>query len=198
MRDKANNLFSLAFMFASWAFALQVLIYRGASYVNEVSAHEIEHRAEREFMRPEWLNDKFQVRFDEVEIFINDEQDSGGGMCYINRWGEVYINWGLDDKWTALVIGKDCMAHEVGHWVDRQNGYPSGTEEFQRAIDLAARMDWGIDHFPCITGKVCEDDEWGGYGEIYADLFERKSIGDIPAILWDWYLPYYPVGEESL
>ena len=177
-------------MFASWAFALQMLIYRGASN-DGVSSQEIEYDAEREFMRPEWLNDKFQAYYDEVEIFINDEVSEPNGACYVNRFGEIYINWDLDERWRALRAGKWCMAHEVGHWIDRQNGYPSGTEEFQEAIDLAARMDWQIARFSCITGKPCEDGEWGGYGEIYADLFERESIGDIPAILWDWYLPYY-------
>jgi len=190
-KERVASLYSWAFMFASWAFALQMLIYRG-SLANVVSSQEIEYDAEREFMRPEWLNDKFQAHYDEVEIFINDEFSEDDGMCYIINWaGEIYINWGLDERWSALVVGKDCMAHEVGHWIDRQNGYPSGTEEFQEAIDLAARMDWQIARFSCITGKPCEDGEWGGYGEIYADLFERESIGDIPAILWDWYLPYY-------
>lgn len=153
--------------------------------------HEISIDAEREFMRPEWLNDNFQSYYDDVEIFINDEHIVDGGACYINQFGQVYINWGLEEKWIALGVGKDCVAHETGHWIDRETGFPSQTEEFQEAIDLAARMDWQIAHFPCITGKPCEDGEWGGYGEIYADLFERQSIGDIPAILWDWYLPYY-------
>lgn len=189
-KERVYSLYSLAFLFASWAFFLQTLIYRGASF-NEVSSQEIEHNAEREFMRPEWLNDKFQAHYDEVEVFINDEHIEVGGMCYINRFGEVHINWDLDKRWTALLVGKDCMAHEVGHWVNQQNGYPSETEEFQTAIDLAAIMDSHISWFPCISGKPCEDGEWGGYGEIYADLFKRESIGDIPAILWDWYLPYY-------
>ena len=177
-------------MFASWAFALQMLINRGAPFEG-VDSQEIEYNAEREFMRPEWLNDNFQTYYDDVEVFINDEFQEETGACYINRWGEIYINWDLEERWTALVVGKSCMAHEVGHWVDRQNDYPSQTPEFQEAIDLAARMDWQIDHFSCITGKPCQDGEWGGYGEIYADLFKRESIGDIPAILWDWYLPYY-------
>lgn len=153
--------------------------------------HVLALDSELEFMRPEWLNDNFQTYYDDVDIIINDERIESGGMCYINRFGQVYINWDLDERWTALVVGKECMAHEVGHWVNRQNGYPSETEEFQEAIDLAARMDWQIAHFSCISEKPCEDGEWGGYGEIYADLFERESIGDIPAILWDWYLPYY-------
>lgn len=189
-KERVYSLYSWAFLFASWAFFFQVLINRGA-YVNVVSAQEIEYDAEREFMRPEWLNDKFQAYYDEVEILINDERDESGGMCYVTRLGKVYINWGLEERWSALVVGKSCMAHEVGHWVDRQNDYPSSTTEFQEAIDLAARMDWQIAHFSCITGKPCEDGEWGGYREIYADLFERESIGDIPAVLWDWYLPYY-------
>lgn len=155
-------------------------------------AHEIlDINAEREFMRPEWLNAKFQTYYDDVEIFINEERIENGGACYINALGEVYINWGLEERWTALSVGKDCMAHEVGHWVDQKNGFPSQTDEFHEAIDLASRMDWQIANFPCITGKSCENGEWGGYGEIYADLFERQSIGEIPAILWDWYLPYY-------
>jgi len=154
-------------------------------------AHELTAVSEREFMRPEWLNDNFQFYYDDVEILINEERHEQGGACYINRFGEVHINWGLEDRWTALIAGKRCMAHEVGHWVDQQNDSPSQTLEFQEAIDLAARMDWQIAHFSCITGKSCQDGEWGGYGEMYADLFERKSITDIPAILWDWYLPYY-------
>jgi hypothetical protein len=191
MSEKAKNLYSFAFMFASWAFALQVQINRGAPFNSEIKAHEIEYSAEREFLRPEWLNDEFQAYYDEVEIFINYEYLETGGMCYITRFGDVYINWGLEKRWSALVVGKACMAHEVGHWIDRQNDSLSQTTEFQEAIDLAARMDWGIDHFPCISGKPCQDGEWGGYGEIYADLFERESITDIPAILWDWYLLYY-------
>ena len=177
-------------MFASMAFFLQVLINRGAPF-EEVSSQEIEYNAEREFMRPEWLNDNFQTYYDDVEIFINDEVNEDTGACYINRWGEIHINWDLDERWMSLRTGKWCMAHEVGHWVDRQNDYPSQTTEFQEAINLAARMDWQIDRFPCITGKPCQNGEWGGYGEIYAALFKRESIADIPAILWDWYLPYY-------
>jgi len=156
-----------------------------------LQTHGLTTVSEREFMRPEWLNDNFQSYYDDVEIFINDAHIVGEGACYINSLGEVYINWDLDERWRAILFGKDCTAHETGHWVDRQNGYPSGTEEFRTAIDLAARMDWQIAHFPCIIGKPCRDGEWGGYGEIHADLFVRKSITDIPAILWDWYLPYY-------
>ena len=173
-----------------FALASQVGHFLGTKTRN-LNTHELEKDAEREFMRPDWLNDNFQAYYEDVEILINDEHNKQGGMCYINHFGEVYINWGLEERWTALAVGKDCMAHEVGHWVDRQNGFPSKTDEFQNAIDLAARMDWQIANFSCITGKPCEDGEWGGYGEIHADLFARKAIGDIPAILWDWYLPYY-------
>lgn len=188
MRKLEGLLWDCFFLIAMFAMATEVGSYLGRPrrQTNEASID-----AEREFMRPEWLNDNFQSYYDDVEIFINDEHVVDAGACYINRLGEVYINWDLDERWKALLLGKNCTAHEVGHWVDRQNGYPSETEEFREAIDLAARMDWQIAHFPCITGKPCEDEKWGGYGEIYADLFERESIGDIPAILWDWYLPYY-------
>ena len=188
MRRIEQFLWDCFYTIAMLALTTQIGLFLigGLRQTNEIKANE-----EREFMRPEWLNDNFQSYYDDVEIFINDDHNKQGGMCYIAPLGEVYINWGLEERWTALAVGKECMAHEVGHWVDRQNGFPSGTDEFHYAIDLAARMDWQIANFPCITGKSCFNGEWGGYAEIYADLFHRQSIGEIPAILWDWYLPYY-------
>lgn len=196
MKKLENFLWTWFFYIAAAAFAIQIGFGISGGFGTS-QAHELETDLEREFMRPDWLNDNFQVYYDDLEIYINDEHNPDGGMCYINQIGQVYINWELEERWTALAVGKDCMAHETGHWVDRQNGFPSLTEEFRTAIDLSAKIDAGIAGFPCITGKVCLDGEWGGYSEIYADLFERESIGDIPAILWDWYLPYYRVGGET-
>ncbi len=195
MKTLETVLWNVFFCLTSLALITQtavVILHRDIPPVSKLNTD-----LEREFMRPDWLNDNFQYYYDDVEIFINDEHLAGGGMCYITQSGEVYINWGLEERWTALTAGKSCMAHETGHWVDFNTGHPSETEEFHRAIDLAARMDSGIRCFPCVC-EQCEEGEWGGYKEIYADLFQRESIGDIPAILWDWYLPYYLVGEESL
>ena len=155
---------------------------------------------ELEFLRPEWLNANFQHMLDEVDVFIG-EDECGGAQCCITRLGDIYVNtFGPVDRWTGLKTAKACIAHEVGHWVDQQEGYPSGTDEFRDAVDLAAIVDWGISNWPCINGNDCasyaDGIEWGGYGELYADLFERRSIGDIPAILWDWYLPYYYMESE--
>jgi hypothetical protein len=154
----------------------------------------VEIDREREFLRPEWLNDYWLLYYDGVEIFINEEPDDSGGQCYIYWDGRIHFNFEYDEYWEALLIGKRCMAHEVGHWVDRQNDYPSETDEFHEAVDLAAKVDWQIAHWPCLYENPC--DGWGGYGELYADLFERQSIGDIPAVLWDWYLPYYYTESE--
>ena len=193
MKKLNELLWRCFYTMATIALASQVGIQAGL-YLGRnnriLNTHELETDSEREFMRPDWLNDNFQAYYDDVEIFINDERYESGGMCYINPFGEVYINWDLDKRWSALLVGKWCMAHEVGHWIDRQNGFPSKTDEFQKAVDLAARIDRDIACFPCIC-DACQDGEWGGYGEIYAELFRRESIEDIPAILWDWYLPYY-------
>lgn len=185
-----NVLFNVWMMIGTLALSFSLVTL--GEKVFQISKYEHMSFGEREYMRPEWLNDHWQRYYDEVDVYvIEDPVKSEGFACYIDYRNDIYINSYADSRVGRLRDGKHCMAHEVGHYIDRRNGFPSETVEFADAVDLAARVDWSIAHWPCLYENDCLEGGWGGYGEIYAELFARNSIADIPAVLWDWYLPYY-------
>lgn len=188
---KTIHRFMATFWMVVGMLALSMDMWMVLPEITYTSPEPKEHASysEREYMRPEWLNDHFQKYYNEIDFFIIEDADPDGSPCWITSRNEIYINVVRDHRSENLKVGKWCMAHEVGHYVDNRSGYPSGTSEFQEAVDIAANMDGGIAYFPCLYDNFC--DGWGGYGELYADLFQRQSIADIPAVLWDWYLPYY-------
>lgn len=106
-----------------------------------------------------------------------------------------------------------CLAHEIGHVIDFRNGNISRSKEFQEAVDLSIEMleddsigfcSWCyiteqiIAEFSGINGNPLERifrGKWGGYSELYADLFAYGFTLDlIPPplrIFYQDYLPWY-------
>lgn len=104
-----------------------------------------------------------------------------------------------------------CLAHEIGHAIDLSNGDISKTKEFQEAVELSIEMleddsigfcSWCyvteqlIAGFPGINGNSLESSskgEWGGYSELYADLFAYGfSLDILPPPLRIFYQDYLP------
>lgn len=104
-----------------------------------------------------------------------------------------------------------CLAHEIGHAIDYSNGNVSETKEFREAVDLSIEMlkddrseycSWCFvaeqitAEFPGINGnplRRSSKGEWGGYKELYADLFAYGfSLDMIPPPLRIYYQDYLP------
>lgn len=104
-----------------------------------------------------------------------------------------------------------CLAHEIGHGIDSINGGISETEEFQKAVELSIEMCENypseprdgcfitkhiIVGFPGVNGnplRVLSKSEWGGYKELYAELFAYGLPLDmIPLPLRIFYQDYLP------
>ena len=106
---------------------------------------------------------------------------------------------------------RSCLGHEIGHAIDNANGQISKTQEFREAVELSIEMleddriksrGWGfiteqiIAVFPGINGnplKQYSGGEWGGYEELYADLFDYGlSLELLPPPLRPFYQDYLP------
>ena len=149
MRKKNDWMIGIWLGFAMLALAMD--LWMVIPEITYFSPKPDEHASynEREYMRPEWLNEHFQKYYNEIEFFIIEDADPDAAPCWITSRNEIYINVVRDHRSENLQVGKWCMAHEVGHYVDNRNGYPSGTDEFHEAVDIAANMDNNIAHFWC-------------------------------------------------
>ncbi len=140
-------------------------------------------------------------------------------VCLINV--NKYAFWQTPDvyvikekDWSeqeALDIYR-CLAHEIGHAIDLSNGWISETEEFQEAVDLSIEMleddrsgfcswcsiaEYIVAAFPGINGNLSLEDSpnhgWGGYSELYAELFAYGfSLDLLPPPLRIYYQDYLP------
>ena len=71
--------------------------------------------------------------------------------------------------------------HEVGHWKDDKSDWISNTIEFQEAVDnfimeCTENRDTSsycvkLVMFPGINGNELNEKGWGGYGELYAEMY---------------------------
>ncbi len=95
-----------------------------------------------------------------------------------------------------------CL-HETGHWIDDGLGRPSKSESFKLYIDTM--IEWCNDesneglynyHYWCwikdfygINGNPLHDGYWGGYGELYADIYEYWKLHTVapPLELQEFY-----------
>lgn len=100
-----------------------------------------------------------------------------------------------------------CIAHEVGHHIDRKLGRVSESDGFRRAVALTiilvADLPEGTYHwrwkgemvanYPGINGNpmIGDDKDWGGYHELYADLHEVDYLIQIPPPLQVYFEDFF-------
>ena len=97
---------------------------------------------------------------------------------YIERKADGYLIW---DRIIVCDPTGTCY-HELGHAKDVKLGYPSHSPEFKKAVD--EYLEWckkgkkvwptecdHLENFPGINGNPLRYGAWGGYFELYADLF---------------------------
>jgi len=108
---------------------------------------------------------------------------------YVERKPKGYLFW------NNIILCEDsgtCF-HELAHIKNDQLGYPSQSPEFRKAIDeylewcKSNKRFWPVEcahleSFPGINGNELNNRGWGGYEELYCDLFEKY--------IWNnWQLP---------
>lgn len=87
-------------------------------------------------------------------------------------------------------------AHEQAHSIDRNLGFPSQSKEFKEAVESiranGSMYGWIIEAFPGVNDNpMFQPDSflqrlyllgfgWGGYGELYADLYAYHVIYGVP------------------
>jgi len=144
-------------------------------------------------------------RFEEFVCFINDTRYNS------RKSPNIYVYKEPNMSEQEALDYSACLAHEVGHAIDKANGYVSKTEEFQKAVELSIEMLENDRSGPCSWCFVTEQviapfsgingnplsaistDEWGGYAELYAQLFEYGfSLDEIPPPLRIFYQDYLP------
>lgn len=107
-----------------------------------------------------------------IQSFI--EKDVGGYLF----WGNIIF---CDEEGICF--------HELGHVKNAQLDYPSESSEFQKAIEeylewcVGGRRFWPtecehLETFPGINGNELRNGRWGGYEELYADLFRHMTWSD--------------------
>lgn len=94
---------------------------------------------------------------------------------------------GSFDPATGQILCSDAYTckHETGHWIDRSLGYPSVHPAFQAAVcavDGSDAFSQWVQSFPGVCSnpilRVPGYADWGGYQEIYADIY---AVWDVPA-----------------
>ncbi len=142
-------------------------------------------------------------------------------LCYVT--GQGYIVYVAPDGRYQPDWYADCLPHEVGHLIDDIDGHPCGSPQFQvdvwDSITAAAEVGQGapwpdaawvhlvydnIMPFPGVM-KPLEAGQWGGWCELYAELFKSAADHDergagllqsIPPRLRPYYekwLPWNPI-----
>lgn len=147
--------------------------------------------------------------------------------CFL-KFDYEFVFWKNTDKRTIYVINEplatkqeslsnlSCLAHEIGHAVDYNSGTVSKTKEFEQAVELSIEtcengrnglpswcflVEQFIAEYSGINGTPFERTfrgEWGGYQELYADLFAYGFYLDmIPSPLRIYYQDYFPSFSNS-
>jgi hypothetical protein len=163
--------------------------------------------SEIERLRPYWLGSEAQYIYSSMEWYWMDAADFGnaykGGnymmiACffwdnphrgYIVRWYDTY-RYNIDRA-------EGCVAHELGHAIDYRHNRPSQTEAFKRAVAFAYAANYEevynsiVYNFPGTHGHILSRGQWGGYGELYASLFETESLRMIPTELRIFFVDWF-------
>lgn len=99
-----------------------------------------------------------------------------------------------------------CLPHEVGHYIDDELGGVSQTEEFQQAAELSIIMwenlpegeyHWRftadmVSSFPGVNGNPRDENGWGGYRELYAELHMTDYLIQMPPPLRPYFDEFIP------
>ncbi len=116
-------------------------------------------------------------------------------LMYDDGWGGFYAGDGV-----LLCQTEYACIHETGHWLDEKLGYPSETIEFKETLDTFINVciengdEWGnVDYycnlarFPGVNGNAV--DNWGGYGEAYAEMYKYLVHEDrpLPVVFVEFY-----------
>lgn len=156
----------------------------------------------------------FLERKNPISWKINEET-----ICFF-EYSPRFIFWKSSDIYVIreprmseqeMLFYYSCLAHEIGHAIDSISGRISETEEFQKAVELSIEMceddprefydgcfitEYLITEFPGVNGNplsVLSKSEWGGYKELYAELFAYGLPLDmIPPPLRIFYQDYLP------
>lgn len=108
-------------------------------------------------------------------------------ICIIYTAQNLYVEKKADGYlfWNNIIVCDDpgtCF-HELGHIKNWQLDNPSQSPEFKKAIDdylewcVGGKRFWPtecehLETFPGINGNELVWGFWGGYEELYADLFK--------------------------
>ena len=91
--------------------------------------------------------------------------------------------------------------HEVGHWKDEDLDWISGTIEFKEALDSFILQCEEIEdsgegsyycnliRFPGVNGNDLTEEDWGGYVEVYAEMYVYDMLlgHPLPQIFVEFY-----------
>jgi hypothetical protein len=157
---------------------------------------------------------------DEIEFYFTEQHPSGDPIycSYSPGFGPlqnsiIYVYTNNVELWDYEQKVKNCLHHEIGHHIDRRNRI-SRTDDFKRAAALSVAM-WAelpegayhwrmygkmVAEFPGLWGNPLDENEWGGWKELYAELHEVDYLIQIPPPLqrffkdylyWNWWTPLY-------
>ncbi len=175
----------------------------------------------------------FYEQMDELDFYFLDREFPislvvGQKTACFLKSDYKFVFWKNTDKRTIYVINKplatkqellsslSCLAHEIGHAIDFNNGTVSKTKEFEQAVELSIEtcengrneppswcflVEQFIAEYSGINGNPFRRTfwrKWGGYQELYADLYAFGFYLDmIPPPLRIYYQDYFPSFPNS-